>query len=598
MSQPSTTSTPPSSVPISITPPSHSLSPPNVPAPPSHSFSKPPVTHVYIRRPTPTTSANPHAPVADDPTNIGDSHVPDEVQVGQRYNLRDRTVFGYPRVNDVPAEPFTYQEAASILEWQLAMFEELAALDRTGTWDLVPLSSQIVPITSKWVFKIKTKSDGSIERYKAHLVARGFRQTQGRDYDDTFAPVAHMTTVRTLIAVVAASSWTISQMDVKHAFLHGDLHQEVYMHPPPSVDVPPGYVCRLRRALYGLKQAPRAWFERFASVIHVAGFSPSDHDPAFFVISLHAVVLCCYMLITGDDPDHISHVKKQLSEQFQMSNLGPLNCQRMLSFSVSVHTRSLARSALGDHRTAATPMDLHLKLRPSNGTPLDDPSRYRHIVGSLVYLTVTRPNIAHAVHLLSQFVSAPTSVHFGHLLRVLRYLRGTSSQCLFYARDSPLQLHAYSDSTWASDATDRRSVTGYCIFLGSSPIAWKSKKQAHVSHSNAEAELRALATTTSEIIWLRWLLADFGISCHAPTPLLCGNTGAIQIAHDPVKHELTKHIGVDASFTRSHCRQKTIDLQYVPSELQLADFFTKAQTQEHHRLHLVKLNASNPPPSP
>jgi hypothetical protein len=208
-------------------------------------------------------------------------------------------------------------------------------------------------------------------------------------------------------------------------------------------------------------------------------------------------------------------------------------------------------------------------------------------VGSLVYLTVTRPDIAHAVHILSQFVSAPTSVHFGHLLRVLRYLRGTASRCLFYARNSPLQLHAYSDSTWASDPTDRRSITGYCILLGSSPIAWKSKKQAAVSRSSTEAELRALATTTSEIVWLRWLLADFGISCDVATPLLCDNTGAIQIANDPVKHELTKHIGVDAFFTRSHCHQKTIALRYVPSELQLADFFTKAQTREQHRLHLI-----------
>jgi len=134
-------------------------------------------------------------------------------------------VFGYPRANVVVGEPSTYQEASLIPEWQLAMSEELAALDRTGTWDIVPLPSQVVPITSKWVFKIKTKSDGSIERYKARLVARGFQQTQGRDYDETFAPVAHMTTVRTLIAVAASSSWTISQMDVKNAFLHGDLHE-------------------------------------------------------------------------------------------------------------------------------------------------------------------------------------------------------------------------------------------------------------------------------------------------------------------------------------------------------------------------------------
>ena len=240
-------------------------------------------------------------------------------------------------------------------------------------------------------------------------------------------------------------------------------------------------------------------------------------------------------------------------------------------------------------------MDIHLQLRPTDGTPLEDPARYRHIVGSLVYLTVTRPDIAHAVHILSQFVSAPTSVHFGHLLRVLRYLRGTASRGLFYAHDNSLQLHAYSDFTWASDPTDRRSVSGYCILLGSSPLAWKSKKQAAVSRSSTEAELKALATTTAEIVWIRWLLADFGVSCDTPTPLLCDNTGAIQIANDPVKHELTKHIGVDASFTRSHCHQKTIALEYVSSEQQLADFFTKAQTQEHHRLHLLNLNASDPP---
>ncbi|WVZ87686.1 hypothetical protein U9M48_034287 [Paspalum notatum var. saurae] len=279
-----------------------------------------------------------------------------------------------------------------------------------------------------------------------------------------------------------------------------------------------------------------------------------------------------------------------------MSDLGPLSyflgievlhSEKGYYLSQSKYIQDLiARSGISDHRMAATPMDLHLQLRPTDGTPLADPSRYRHIVGNLVYLTVTRPDIAHAVHILSQFVSSPTTVHYSHLLRVLRYLRGTVAQCLFYGRDGPLQLHAYSDSTWASDPSDRRSITGYCIFLGSSPIAWKSKKQAAVSRSSTEAELRALATTTSEILTLVSLVMP-------PTPLLCDNTGAIQIANDPVKHELTKHIGVDAFFTRSHCHQKTIDLQYVPSELQLADFFTKAQTREHHRLHLIKLNADN-----
>jgi len=324
-----------------------------------------------------------------------------------------------------------------------------------------------------------------------------------------------MTTVRTMIAVATSRSWTISQMDVKNVFLHGDLHEEVYMHPPPGVDAPPGYVCHLRRALYGLKQAPRAWFERFVSVITAAGFSPSPHDPALFthISSRGRTLLLLYvddMLITGDDAEHVSLIKRHLSQQFQMTDLGPLSyflgievlhSQKGYYISQSKYIQDLlVRSGLTDNKIAATPMDLHLQLRPNDGTPLQDPARYRHIVGSLVYLTVTRPDIAHAVHILSQFVSAPTSVHFGHLLRVLRYLRGTSSQCIFYARDNSLQLHAYSDSTWASDPTDRRSISGYCILLGSSPLAWKSKKQTAVSRSSTEAELRALATTTAEIV--------------------------------------------------------------------------------------------------
>jgi hypothetical protein len=238
-----------------------------------------------------------------------------------------------------------------------------------------------------------------------------------------------------------------------------------------------------------------------------------------------------------------------------MSDLGPLSY--FLGIEVKQSTKGyhlsqskyiedlIARSGITDNRTAATPMDLHLQLCLPDGVPLEDPSRYQHIVGILIYLTVTRPDIAHVVHILSQFVCAPTSVHFGYLLRVLWYLWGTSSRSLFYAHDSPLQLHAYLDSTWASDPIDQRSITGYCILLGSSPIAWKSKKQADVPTS--------LATTTVEIVWLRLLLADFGIACDVATPLLYDNTGALQIANDPVKHELTKHIGVDTFFTRSHC---------------------------------------------
>ncbi|XP_022679643.1 uncharacterized protein LOC101752932 isoform X1 [Setaria italica] len=315
-----------------------------------------------------------------------------------------------------------------------------------------------------------------------------------------------MTTVRTLIAVAAIHSWTISQMDVKNAFLHGDLQENVYMHPLLGVEVPPGYVCHLRRALYGLKQAPRAWFQRFSSVVTAAGFTPSDHDPALFVHTSPRgrTLILLYvddMLITGDDSEYITFVKERLCEQFMMSDLGSLSY--FLGIEITSTTDGyylsqtkyiqdlLARSGITDTRCAATPMELHLHLKPSDGLPLADPTRYRHLVRSLVYLTATRPDIAYAIHILTQFVSAPTTVHYAHLLRVLRYLWGTISQRLFYTASSWPVLHAYSDAIWASDHTDRRSVTGYCIFLGDSPIAWKSKRQTAVSRSSTEAELRA-----------------------------------------------------------------------------------------------------------
>ncbi|KAK1605761.1 hypothetical protein QYE76_029434 [Lolium multiflorum] len=259
----------------------------------------------------------------------------------------------------------------------LAMAEEIAALERTGTWDLV--SPLLVFVLSR---------------------------EHGRDYDETFAPVAHMTTVRTLLPV---RRWSVSQLDVQNAFLNGELSEEVYMQPPPGYSVPDGMVCRLRRSLYGLKQAPRAWFERFASVVTAAGFSPSLHDPALFVHTSPRgrTLLLLYvddMIIIGDDPEYIAFVKARLRDQFLMTDLGPLRyflgievSSTSDGFSISQEKYIqdlLARAALGDERTVDTPMELNVKLRPT---------RYRHLVGSLVYLAVTRPDISYPVHILIWF---------------------------------------------------------------------------------------------------------------------------------------------------------------------------------------------------
>ncbi|PHT26472.1 hypothetical protein CQW23_33919 [Capsicum baccatum] len=248
------------------------------------------------------------------------------------------------------------------------------------------------------------------------------------------------------------------------------------------------------------------------------------------------------------------------------------------------------RARLSDNRTVDTPLETNARYSPSDGVPLSDPSLYRTIVGSLVYLTVTRPDIAHAVHVVSQFVTAPTSVHWGAVLRILRYLRGTQFQNLLFPSTSSLELRAYSDADWDGDRNDRKSTTGFCVFLGDSLISWKSKKQDVVSRSSTEAEYRAMAVTTCEIIWLRWLLADMGVHISMPTPLHCDNKSAVQIAKNSVFHERTKHIEIDCHFTRHHLQLGTISLPFVPSSLQIADLFTKAQSASRFRFLCDKLS--------
>jgi hypothetical protein len=263
------------------------------------------------------------------------------------------------------------------------------------------------------------------------------------------------------------------------------------MQPPPGYSIPDGMICRLRRFLYGLKHDPRAWFELFASVVTAADFSPSAHDPVLFVHTSPRgqTLLLLYvddMIITNDNFEYIAFGKAHLREQFLMTDLGPLGY--FLGIEVSSTSDGfyisqekyiqdlLARAALGDERTIETPMELNVQLRASDGDPLSDPTCYCHLVGSRVYLAVTRPDISYPVHILSQFVSAPISVHYSHLLRVLRYLRGTITLRLFFPRSGSLQLQAYSDATWASDPSDRRSLSAYYVFLGGSLIAWKTKK--------------------------------------------------------------------------------------------------------------------------
>ncbi|KAJ9551549.1 LOW QUALITY PROTEIN: hypothetical protein OSB04_015594 [Centaurea solstitialis] len=418
-------------------------------------------------------------------------------------------------------EPTSYKEASSSSLWQAAMQEELQALAKAQTWDHVPLPPGKRPIGSKWVFMIKMKSDGSVDRYKARLVAKGFNQEHGIDYEETFAPVARVTSVRSLLAIAATKRWPFFQMDVKNAFLNGDLSEEVYMTPPPGVSLTSGHVCRLRKALYGLKQAPRAWFEKFSTTVLSFGFLPYDSGLFTRHTEAGSIMLLLYvddMIITGNDSTGIASLKQSLSSTFEMKDLGKLHY--FLGLEVLSDTSGtylcqakyisdlLSKAGLSDTKVASTPLEHNLHLTPSAGTPLQDPTRYRQLVGSLVYLTVTRPDIAYAVHTVSQFMAAPRSDHYAALLRILRYLKGTMFHEMHFSSTSSLVLRGFSDVDWDSDMTDRHSTTGYCFFLGDSLISWRSKKQSLTARSSTEAEYRALADTSQELIWLRWLLVS------------------------------------------------------------------------------------------
>uniref|UniRef100_A0A2N9GY11 Reverse transcriptase Ty1/copia-type domain-containing protein n=1 Tax=Fagus sylvatica TaxID=28930 RepID=A0A2N9GY11_FAGSY len=235
----------------------------------------------------------------------------------------------------------------------------------------------------------------------------------------------------------------------------------------------------------------------------------------------------------------------------------------------------ISRAGITDSKIVDTPIEYNNRLNTHDGEPLPDAILYRQLVGSLVYLTVTRPDISYAVHIVSQFMAAPRSLHYVAVLRILRYLKGTLFHGLHFSSQSSLILQAYSDADWAGDPTDRRSTTGYCFLLGDSLISWRSKKQSVVARSSTEAKYRALADTTVELLWLRWLLQDLGIDCSTAVPIHCDNRSAIQIAHNDVFHERTKHIEIDCHFVRHHLLQGTLQLRSVSSQDQLADIFTK-----------------------
>ncbi|KAK2366753.1 putative mitochondrial protein [Trifolium repens] len=506
-------------------------------------------------------------------------------------------------------EPKTYNQAAKHACWQQAMDQEILALEQNHTWKLTDLPHGKHPIGCKWIYKVKYKSDGSIERYKARLVAKGFTQQEGLDYFDTFSLVVKMTTVRLVLALAAAKGWHLHQLDVNNAFLHGDLHEEVYMTVPPGFKTShPNQVCKLLKSLYGLKQASRQWNFKLTSALLKLGYWQSKSDYSLFVKHLDSkiTILLVYVddiVLAGNDLNEIDLVKSQLDNQFRIKDLGSLKFFLGLEVArsnkgISLSQRKYALELLDDAgllacKPASTPMIPNLKLSATDSNLYSDPAAYRRLIGRMIYLTNTRPDLAFAVNRLSQFVSAPTEAHHAAAIHVLQYIKNSPGKGLYFAASSDLKLSTFSDSDWASCPDSRRSVTGYSVFIGPSLISWKSKKQPTISCSSSEAEYRALAFTTREIQWLIYILQDLKCENVGPVPLYCDSKSAIAIAQNPTFHERTKHIEIDCHLVREKLQSGVIQLVSVSSANNIADIHTKPLHPSVFHSLLSKLNLND-----
>lgn len=490
-------------------------------------------------------------------------------------------------------EPQYYHEAKDIPEWQDAMQHELQALEHNHTWTIVDLPPGKHSIGCRWVYKIKLRADGTIERYKARLVAKGYNQVEGIDFSDSFSPVAKAVTVRILLALAAQHNWLLHQFDVNNAFLHGYLDEVIYMDPPPGYHVPKGRVCQLRRSLYGLKQASRQWNTELTRKLQLAGFHQSSHDHCLFTkgAGVTFIALLVYvddLLVAGPSISEVNKVKQCLHDAFSIKDLGEARFFLGLEIARSskgmyINQRKYTLDLLSDTgllgaKPTNTPMVKNQKFIINATTKLQDPERYRRLIGRLLYLCFTRPDISYGTQQLSQYVHEPHQCHWDAALYILRYLKGNLALGLFYpiTHFSSTTVEAFCDADWAACHDTRRSLTGYCIFLGNSLISWKTKKQTTVSRSSVEAEYPSLSSTVCELLWIDYLLQDLQQSPLKPIPMWCDNQAALHIMANPVFHERTKHLEIDCHLVRDQFKKGFVLPKYVSSAAQLADLFTKS----------------------
>jgi hypothetical protein len=475
------------------------------------------------------------------------------------------------------------------VEWKKACLEELEALRKRQVFELTQLPPGRKAIKNRWVFDVK--SDG---RKRARLVAKGFSQVEGIDYDEIFSPVIRFETVRILFALAALEGWHISGLDVKTAFLYGKLDEEIYMEQPEGFKIKgkERMVLRLRRALYGLKQAALAWWRELVASLKELGFKRLYSDAGVFVYRHKDgsyVILLAYVddiLFVGPNQSFIQSKKQLFMTKWECRDLG--DCKEFLRMRIrrsgkkilidqcSYLQKVIERFGMVNAKYAQTP--LPSGYRPTENQGEVDPqlrSKFQQIIGSLLYIMLgTRPDIAYAVTKLSQCAANPSQEHLDKARYILRYLAGTADYALVFDGASNKGLIAYTDSDYAGDPIKRRSITGYFFKLANGIISWQSRAQKTIALSSTEAEYMALSDCSRQAVWIKNIQTELGFK-DSITPICADNEGGIFIANNPVQERRTKHIDVKYHHVRDLIEEKRIEIFWVPTDDNPADMFTK-----------------------
>ncbi|CAM8885291.1 unnamed protein product [Rhodiola kirilowii] len=489
--------------------------------------------------------------------------------------------------------PLCYEEAVKSDKWRVAMDLEIHSIEKNQTWELAEVPKGVAKIGVKWIYKTKVNERGEIDKYKARLVAKGYAQKHGIDYDEVFAPVARWDTIRMLIAVAAQNQWTVFQLDVKSAFLYGELKETVY------VEQPPGYVklgeehkaYKLKKALYGLKQAPRAWYSKIEEYLLSNGFNKCSHEHTLFT-KVNAegdlLIVSIYvddLIFTGNNPSLCDEFKSFMEKKFDMTDLGRMHY--FLGVEVQQTTKGIflsqkkyaseviARFGMEGCNPVSNPMVPGTKFSKDDEGEAVDPSLYKQLIGCLMYLTTTRPDIMFPVCYLSRFMSCPKEAHLTGAKRVLRYIKGSTKLGLFYMRSEVDLFVGYTDSDFAGDVDSSKSTSGYVFIMSNAAVAWSSRKQPIVTLSTTEAEYVAACACACQSLWMKKILESFNQSQYKGVTIYCDNTSSIKLSKNPIFHGRTKHIKVRFHFLRDLVKEGEIDLLHCKTENQRADIMTK-----------------------